>query len=304
MKIENILLLSILLLVSIFILTGCRNQKEKNTVNEITMSLKDVKKLTISYDDENLDFFESPNNNLIIKEYISQNNKKYFANIQKDKESIKISEGGKPVFKDGFTRRVEVYLPITYSKNLNITITNGNIDISNINLSLDSIYIDCTSGNVDINEIVATNIYLSSTSGEFEIENIVGGNIIIDTTQANINCKKIEGNVSYTTTNGNAQFMCAIGGGNYKVNNSGKLYISYDEVTGDIDCYNKNDNIEILLPASLNFEFEAIAKNGCINTNFQNYLSINENLTTAKIGDNANVVIKAETKNGNIDVKR
>jgi len=64
----------------------------------LTFSLDDIKNITISYDDENISFFESENNNLIIKEYMSKDKKSYHAKVSENKDSIQISEGAKSIF--------------------------------------------------------------------------------------------------------------------------------------------------------------------------------------------------------------
>ena len=67
----------------------------------------------------------------------------------------------------------------------------------------------------------------------------------------------MEGTISYTTTSGNAVIKSAAGSGVYRAENSGKLYVSYEKVDGDLSFYNKNDKIELLLPRGLEYELRA-----------------------------------------------
>lgn len=258
----------------------------------------------ISYDDENISFFESENNNLIIKEYMSKDKKSYHAKVSENKDSIQISEGAKPFFKDGFTRYVEVYLPNSYSENLKVTTTNGNIDMSEVELDMNEIRVDTTSGIFKLNKAAAEDIYFSSTSGELELGSINASQIRIETTRGEVTCEKADGNVTYVSTSGNAEFKSVTGSGTYKANNSGKLSVTYDEVTGDLSFFNKNDDIELCLPATLSFEFEAITKNGSINTNFQGDISVKGELKRGTVGKNPTATVKVETKNGDIEVIR
>lgn len=287
-----------------FLLSACGSGRTTKLINEIELSLDNIEELTISYDDENISFFESGNQKLVIKEYMSKDKKDYYAKVSQKDTSIRISEGRKPVIKGGFTRYIEVYLPASYSEKLEVDVTNGNIDMSDVKLEMESVRIDCTSGALKSGQIAAEDIHLSTTSGELELDNIVGKHILIETTKGNVTCGKVNGDVVYTSTSGNAEFMYASGSGDYKANNSGNLSVVYEEVTGDLSFFNKNGNVNLVLPKSLSFEFEANTKNGSIKTDFQDDLLVKEKSSSGLVGNQAEVTVKAVTKNGNIEVKR
>lgn len=290
----------------IFMLLGssCGKKQTAQAVNEMDFSLDGIKDVTISYDDENVSFFAGESDHLIIREYMSKDKKSYHAKVSQKKDSIQVSEGGKPFFKGGFIRYVEVYLPDSYSESLTVTTTDGNIDMADLELDMKSIRVDCTSGTLKVKKAAAADIYFSSTSGNLELGSLAGTQIRIETTQGEVRCEEAEGNVTYTSTSGNAEFLSARGAGTYKANNSGKLSVSYEEVTGDLSFFNKNDDVEVLLPSELSFAFEAVTKNGSINTNFQEKISADGDSITGTVGSNPTVTVKAETKNGNIEVSR
>lgn len=298
------ILLSIMMIIEIILLSGCGREESNKMVNELSFSLDGISDLIISYDDENIGFFTSESDELVIKEYMSKNKKSYYAKVSINRDSIRISEGGKPIFKDGFTRYVEVYLPASYTENLKVTVTDGSIDMSDMELELKSIRVDCTSGRFKLNKAAAEEIYFSSTSGKLELEEIIGNQIRIETTQGNVICRRADGVMNYVSTSGNAEFLSVSGSGVYKANNSGKLSVIYDEVNGNLSFFNKNDDVEIKLPENLSFEFEAITKNGSIDTNLEGEISVNVDSTTGTVGDDPAVKIKVETKNGNIKVRQ
>lgn len=293
-----------ILIITMFLLSACGKEESVKMVNEMSFSLEDISDLTISYDDENISFFISTNENLVVKEYMSKDKDSYYAQISQKKDSIQISEGGKPFFKSGFIRYVEVYFPVSCSSNIKVTTTDGNIDMSDVELNVESIRVDTTSGTLKIDRAVAEEIYLSSTSGNLELGEIIGDQIRIETTKGKVICKKIDGKVTYTSTSGDAEFLSANGSGIYKANNSGKLSVTYDEVTDDLSFFNKNDDVQIKLPKDLEFEWKATTKNGQIDTNFQDDISVKDDLAFGTVGSNPTVTIKVETKNGNIKVKR
>lgn len=287
---------------SLLTLTGCSHRQSSQLANEITFSLNGISEVTISYDEENVTFYESESNELTVKEYMTENKSSYHAKVDQRSDGIKISEGGKPLFKDGFSRYIEVYLPASYHENLTVTTTNGNIDISEVELSLSSLRIDSTAGTVRLNHAQAQNIHLSSTSGALDVNSLNADMIRIDITSGCFSCEELNGNVTYTTTSGDADIKSAIGSGSYKANNSGELNIVYTEVTGDLSFFNKNDSIHVTLPSDLEFEFSATTKNGSVSTSFQECISVDGRTTRGTVGTHPAVTVQVETNNGDIEV--
>lgn len=304
MENKKIVIVFVMISFTALLLSGCGKQKSTQVFNELSFSMDGIKEVIISYDDEDVSFFQSKNENLVIKEYMNKNKKSYHAKVTRNDTSIKVSEGGKPLFKDGFVRYIEVYLPASYNQNLKITTTDGNIDLSEVALDLDSIRIDCTSGRLRLHEAAASEIHFSSTSGKLELGTIAADRIKIETTKGDVVCQNIEGDVSYTSTSGNAEFLSAVGSGTFKANNSGKLSAAYKEVVGNLYFYNKNDSVKLSLPSSLAFQFEAVTKNGSVSTDFGEAVATNDNITSGTVGNNPAVMIQVETKNGDINVTR
>ncbi len=294
--------LGMALILSLFAFAGCSNSKSPQMANELRFSLDGISSLTISYDEEKITFFESDGDDLLIKEYMTENKSSYYAKVTERDDNIQISEGGKPFFKDSFSRYIEVYLPKSYHENLTVTSTNGDIDFSGVNLDLSMLRVDNSSGNVTLDNAVASDIHLSSTSGTLDLGNIQANQIRLETTSGSVICTELNGNVTYTSTSGNADIKSAIGSGSYKANNSGSLNVVYTEVNGNLSFFNKNDKITLALPENLEFEFEATTKNGSISTNFQQDVTVNERTTSGVVGDNPTVTVKVETNNGDIEV--
>lgn len=286
------------------LLAGCASTAPQGAANELEFSLSGISQVTISYDEEPITFFAGDSDELIIKEYMTDNDKRYYAKVEEASGNIKISEGRKPIFKDNFSRYVEVYLPASYQNNLTVTTTNGDIDLSALDLDLSALRVDSTSGTVQVGCATAEKIHLSSTSGTINIDDITAESIRLETTSGNVICEKLSGNVTYTSTSGNAEFSDAIGFGSYRADNSGKLQVTYTDVTGDLSLFNKNDTIDLTLPANLSFEFQATTKNGSISTSFQGSITVNGDTTSGIVGNDPTAVVKVETKNGNIEVSQ
>ncbi|NMS91797.1 DUF4097 domain-containing protein [Clostridioides difficile] len=304
MKLKKQITICIAMATCMLTFTGCSHSQTSSLANELHFSLDDILNLTISYDEEKIAFFESESDELIIKEYMTTNKNSYHAKINQDSNSIKISEGSKPLFKGSFSRYIEVYLPTSYHENLTVTTTDGNIDFSNIEILLSSLHSDSTTGTIHFNVAKAKDIYLSSTSGTLKLGDLKANQIKIETTSGNVTCDKIDGNVTYTSTSGNANIKSAVGSGNYRINNSGNLNIKYAKVTDNLSFFNKNDDINIILPKDLEFEFIATTKNGLISTNFKRYITLEKRIAKGIIGSHPDITINVETNNGNINVTR
>ena len=302
MKMKRKIINGMLMAACLFTLSGCSPSTPAQVANELQFNLNGISDVTISYDEENVTFYQSENDALIIKEYMTENKSRYYADVKQDSGSIHVSEGGKPFLKSNFTRYIEVYLPQEYQANLTVTTTNGNIDMSDLALDLNSLRIDSTAGTVQLDDANASIVHLSSTSGELDLGNITGEQIRLDTTSGKVTCVELNGAVTYTSTSGDIVVKSAVGSGSYRSNNSGNLKVTYTEVTGDLSFFNKNGGIELTLPQDLEFEFEATTKNGSVSTSFQGSISIDGRTTRGTVGNTPTATVKTETNNGNITV--
>lgn len=285
-------------------LSGCSDVKSPQMANELRFSIKNISNITISYDEEKVIFFEGNSDELVVREYMTTNKNSYHAKTDQRDNSIKISEGGKPFFKSGFSRYIEVYLPAFYGGNLIVTTTNGDIDLSDMELKLSSLRIDSTKGKVQLKGAEAKEIYLSSTKGTLETGSLKADQIKLETTSGKTVCEKLEGDVTYTSTSGDAEIKSAVGCGSYKANNSGKLNVTYLDVAGDLYLFNKNDDVHITLPKNLEFEFQATTKNGSVSTNFQESVTVDGRTTKGIVGSRPTVTVKVETNDGDIKVNQ
>lgn len=295
------IVIMIAIVLFVFSLSACGSKgTNPHTLAYETDNIHDV---VISYDEEDITFFESPDDTLIIKEYMTNADSRYYARVDFDRRSIHVSEGSKPLF-GSFSRHIEVYWPKAYTGSLTVTSTNGTVDFSEVDIKGASLRIDCSSGKVYIGNAYADTISLSTTSGTLDIDHLEGKEINIFTTSGKVICDEIAGDVTYVSTSGDIEIQSAAGEGSYKAENSGMMDITYTDAVGDLYFYNKNDDVELTLPEDLSFRFEAITRNGCVSTPFESVLSIKNNTVMGTVGDNPKITVKTETKNGNIKVEQ
>lgn len=149
----------------LFILKKGVIKAQSYLVNTIEYEIKDIVLIDISYDEEKLSFYNSNDNKLVIKEYMNLNKKEYYAKTKSKSISIEISEGKKPFLKSNYAIYIEIYFPNQYSKCLSISTTNGVLDLININFDLETMSINNTNGEINIDFIQADQVNLVTTSG-------------------------------------------------------------------------------------------------------------------------------------------
>lgn len=234
MKFKNRIMYVMTAVMCLILLPGCGNQNSFQMANELCFSMDGIKELMISYDEEEVTFFKSDSDRLVVREYMTDKKSSYFAKAGQNGDSIKISEGGKPFFRGGFLRYIEIYLPVTFHGCLTVTTADGDIDLADAELDLASLRIDSTAGKIKLKDAEAGTVHLSSTSGTLDIGNLKADQILLENTGGSTVCKRLEGNVTCTSTGGDVEIESAAGSGSYKINNSGKLDVTYSEVTGDL----------------------------------------------------------------------
>ncbi|MDC7125982.1 MAG: DUF4097 family beta strand repeat-containing protein [Spirochaetales bacterium] len=281
---------------------NCFADGSDNPDNEVELCMDKISKLIISYDMENIDFYRSESEKLIIKEFMSSNKKRYYADISRHSDSFKITEGKRPIWDNSFTCRVEVYLPDIDNLELTVTTTGGKISMDGLNWTGKTFHADSTFGLIKINSISADLIKLSTTRGEMELETLNARAAKIENTSGIVRCANLTGSVTYLSTNGAIYVKSADGRGSYKAGSGGILDVRYANITGDIEMRSKNNDINLALPTDVSFEYSFKTKNGRISTDFPVDGENNSGEICGHKGVHPEYSIKIETTNGNISV--
>lgn len=292
----------IMMFVLLSLFTGCSSNKAAKLVNTQTFDVAGIKNIIIDYDEEDITLYESDADNFILKEYMTTDKSGYYAKVIEKNGNINISEGARPLFRGDFNRYVEIYLPASYTENLSLHTTNGNIKTNSVSVDLAQFYADSTSGTVQLGTINANSIEIATTSGTVEAETIIADNIKIKTSSGNVNCGEINGAVDYDTTSGSLLVYDASGSGSYNAAQSGTIDVTYKQVIDDLSLYNKNDNVVLTLPSDLSFKFKATTRNGSIKTSFGEQLSTTGSVQEGTVGTSPTVSIEVETRNGGVQV--
>ncbi len=297
----------IVLICAFFLLTGllsgCQEQKAISLVNTLTFDTEDFDSLRLDYDADDLQLLESDSNKVVVKEYMNENKKSYYARTYRQNGVQVITEGRRPR-RSSFESYIELYIPKDYTGSLSLHSTSGTIQ-SEIALNLSGDFsVDTTSGRVIISNTKAAKIGASSTNGSLSFENTAADEISVTTTNAITSLKQVNGVIRYQSKGGKLTASELLGSGSFNASGEGSIDLSFTDVTSDIFAYSKNGTLTVALPKELAFKFSATTKEGSIDTSFADQLAITENTSAGIVGASPDITIELETRNGAIKVVR
>lgn len=285
------------------ILSGCGGQKATALVNTLTFDTGDFESLRLDYDADDIQVLESDNDKVIVKEYMNENKKSYYARTSTQNGELLITEGDRPR-RSSFESYIELYIPQNYTDSLCLHSTSGKIN-SQIALNLSGDFtVDTTSGVVEVSNTKASNVKAASTNGNLTLENIDSEEISIQTTNATTSMNQINGTISYQSKGGKLTASHLYGSGSFNASGEGYIDVSFAGVTSNISAYSKNGTLTVTLPNELSFKFSATTKEGSIDTSFADQLTITDNTAVGTVGASPEITVELETRNGDIKVSR
>ena len=283
-------------------LSGCEAKNVTALVNTIAFDVTDFQSLQIDYDTDPIYIFENNINTMILKEYMNENKKNYYARITADRNGqLRITEGKRPRYSN-FESYIEIFIPKNYTESLSLHSTSGTIKSEVPMNLLGDFSIDTTSGVIEISNAIASNIKVTSANGSLRFENIIAETIEIQTTNAITSINQANCVINYKTNGGNLIANALSGSGSLNASGDGFIDALFTNVTDDIYAYSKNGNLTLQLPKELAFKFSATTKEGAINTTFSDQLAVFDNTTIGTVGSNSKIFIELETRNGDIKV--
>ena len=284
-------------------LSGCGEQKATTLVNTLTFDAGAFESLQLDYDADDIHVLESDNTKVILKEYMNEDKKSYYAKTSTHNGDLLITEGARPR-RSSFESYIEIYIPQDYTDSLSLHSTSGTIR-SEIALNLSGGFcVDTTSGKMEISNTKASNIKATSTNGSLDFENIDADEITIQTTNATTSMKQINGTVNYQSKGGKLTASDLSGSGSFNASGEGSIEILFANVTSNIFAYSKNGTITITLPRGLDFIFSATTKEGSIDTSFADQLATADNTAAGTVGTAPEITVELETRNGDIKAVR
>ena len=183
-------------------------------VNEQTVALNDIQMISIEYDADDVEFFASNTNELVLKEYMNFTpDEDQLTQITHSRGRLKL-EG--QIWNDvnwfsntNRRSRMVIYLPADYQGALDTSTSSGNIT-SDLLLKLTALRLSASSGDININEVTAAKIDLSTSSGSIEVYGGAGdtsatsssGNITIESSTGLLEAEASSGNIVIKASSG------------------------------------------------------------------------------------------------------
>ncbi len=252
---------------------------------------------------DNIYFFESDNNQLVIKEYYKVNNKKVLI-TQTDGKVI--LQGTKKTTISlfgwwGNDDRIEIYLPSGYVSKIQAIVSSGNIR-SELEFAGSDFSLEAKSGNLVWNSIQAETIQLKTSSGNIIVESVTG-EVTAKANSGNVTIDRAVGFVNAGTSSGNVKVLGVSGGAEIHIS-SGNAHLEMTELKDNLNVYTTSGNIKVQIPGGSEFTFRADTNSGNIDTAFDENLSYNKrgNSASGTVGSNPQYEIVTTASSGNIKV--
>lgn len=268
--------------------------------NEVYLDTRGVNDISITYDNENLTLFETDGNDLVLREFMTEDKPSYYARITNKTSSLRIQAGSAPMSKN-FTRRVEIGIPTQFMGELSVNLKSGSmysntpyfrptklsmetgsgtldgntLAASEILLSTNSGTIhfntveanifnaDTASGSINIGDVDAKRVDVTGIKGLFVFNTINSDNIVLKTTHGSIKASVIEGSVLCDLTNGYISVKELYGSGIFHAKN-GEIEIGYASLTGDLEMSNQNGYLRLGLADRGDLQYRAETAHGQI----------------------------------------
>lgn len=183
-----------------------------------------------------------------------------------------------------FDDQIEVFIPKSYNKDLDIKMSSGNIVISN-NITLNNIICLQSSGDLECrNSITANRITLKTNSGNINVSDLSVKSYEINTSSGNIEINSLSGSGDVEASSGN-------------------IKIGYSDIGEYSKVSAHSGNIKLVVPKEISFEFDGKCSSGDIDSNFDmNYKNKNGNEVSAKVGSGPYKRISSKTTSGDINI--
>ncbi len=239
---------------------------EKNLVNTQAMDVSGLESISITYGADDIVFLESQDSQLVIKEYMTRDNKDYYAKITRSGSSLEIKEGKRPRVWN-FSSKVEVYMPKAIGGSLTCRVGSGNIDskipelifsgitlhtssgdITAGNISAQTCAITVSSGSINVGKIIA-DTEIGAASGSIRLAEVSGDSHEIRSSSGKITIGSISGSESrISCSSGNIEIGEARRGMFYINSSSGGIHISSFDGKGTFDASSGDIKIDFMTP--------------------------------------------------------
>jgi DUF4097 and DUF4098 domain-containing protein YvlB len=184
-----------------------------NLVNTRNLSMEGIDVLSLNYSSDDIIFYESDTTELILKEYMSITpNEDELSQIKQSGSELRLLGGDRMrqnwIF-NHYSGYVEVYIPAGFHGNIAASTSSGNIE-TDLTLNLSEFAAACSSGDIRLNEVYASQISAATTSGNIEFDKAEGKRSFTSSS-GDIKVRDGNGDTEVSSTSGNITIIENIG---------------------------------------------------------------------------------------------
>lgn len=242
----NILILSIQYKNERIWFMGEVEKNETTLANEENYDISEIENIKLYFKASNVKVILTDEEQLRIVQYVS--------NKEQNRNSLDVKNSGNTLeISEKLEHRIQlfywnnvfydIYLPKTYSKNLELAAISGDIEIDK--LELQNLKIDLSSGDIKVLDVLSANeVSITSISGDLEIQNIYAEKVKIETTSADVEIENFKGDAEITTVSGEINFDSFTGSTNFETV-SGDIKIEEFTIQKDSNITSTSGDIDI-----------------------------------------------------------
>lgn len=310
-------------------------------INSKQWDVLNISTIEVAYSIDCITVSPSTTQDIILKEYLSEDNSTYDAKTSVSNSVLKIETGARPQsYLNGYRSRIELYIPSNFNGAVNLTNKVGSISISGItattitvqseNSSIDvsdsSGTLDCKTltGCISASRISAPMITLQSQNGQINVSDFsgtsnckteTGGISVSRVSDSMITLLSQNGQIKVTEFSGTLNCETETGGIAVDQSNvtgrihtqSGMIDLKLSEIQGNLDVSAETGSIATALPETSAFTVSAFAEIGTITNDFTETWtvaqeSVNSAALTGTWGKQPDNQISLATNNGSIKI--
>ncbi|MCL2232527.1 MAG: DUF4097 domain-containing protein, partial [Treponema sp.] len=262
---------------------------EKSLVNTREIPLDQIRAIGIHYRSDTITLVTHDSDTLIIREYMSRNNSRFFADIRSSDGELVIRAGNRPQMTPRSVRaHVKIFIPAS-DRSTSVRNTSGRIVLLGEHAA-SSFELQNTSGGISIESARAGRVRAVGTSGGISLASVIADEIDVESSSGRIIIGDVYGTVSARTSSGGIELGTANGAVNARSSSggielgtvngavdarssSGSIRFAVTENTGDITVTASSGAVAFAVPRDLAFNVSIRTSSGRLNTPFNDALS-------------------------------
>lgn len=242
------------------------------TQKEETLSLENCDEIKLDFSSEDIIIHTTDDSKLKVVQKSSKKlkeNEKFTTSTDNNTISIEKAKSIRNIniMFFGYNRRlIELYIPKSYVKNLDIILSSGDV-VFDSDVNLNVLKYHQSSGDLKADNLKVNSYNIRTSSGDIIINNLSGsGEVLVS---------------------------------------SGDIKIAYKDINEYTKVTATSGDIKLTIPSNSSFEFHGQCTSGDINSNFQlNYENKRGNKANAKVGNGPYKKIDVNTSSGDIKIQQ